>query len=640
MDKDEICFFNLIDLIEEYGYTSIDYLYYKRRDNLVALQLDTNVMEMLEENKSKKNVSLFVTRQRIATIAPTKSNKEPSKSTTNKAKEKSGTKKKKQLNVIQSKQQYANEVDHQHDDDGIQETSGDNNKVIRRKGIVLAHVWDLPEENRILVKCNQLGQPIGNEGGLLGQFLGTISRNGGYCPIHIKDWRKTKFLYPRSCEKWILKSIGRDWRNYKATLKSKLYNPKKKRSALYKLCPDDIDEHQWKALVKYWKSAKGKELSEKNKVSRGMKKTAHTASTKSYARWSEDLTHMLEEIKQIKDHSRRQDKVIDELIIKKMHHESEEPTKIDHDKFQNHVVSSNRKRVRCAEPNHVDVVCQQRDKLCQGDGNHIGFSDQEAQPSSPQCSTNIFRQKEFDVCTRNSSDGRITRKRKIQQGAPQGTISKTQQVAAHDKVTSHKRSKYTPPPPIKVMRSSKRDLTNATRVELSNNRFTVLFFQQQEKKLVAEIKRTAKTGNEAATKILARQLIRLRQQISNLQGSRAQIRGIATHTQAMHANTSVATGLQSASKAMGAVNKQMAPEKQMKIMKEFQKQSAQMDMTNEMMSDSIDDVLDDDQAEEETEELANQVLDEIGVDIASQLSSAPKGKIAGKKVQLDERMAI
>lgn len=38
--------------------------------------------------------------------------------------EKSGTKKKQQLNVIQSKQQYANEVDHQHDDDDIQETPG------------------------------------------------------------------------------------------------------------------------------------------------------------------------------------------------------------------------------------------------------------------------------------------------------------------------------------------------------------------------------------------------------------------------------------------------------------------------------------------------------------------------------------
>ncbi|KAL5998723.1 hypothetical protein ACLOJK_009668 [Asimina triloba] len=155
--------------------------------------------------------------------------------------------------------------------------------------------------------------------------------------------------------------------------------------------------------------------------------------------------------------------------------------------------------------------------------------------------------------------------------------------------------------------------------------------QLEEKRLVAEIKRTAKTGNEAATKILARQLVRLRQQIANLQGSRAQMRGIATHTQAMHANTSVANGMKSASKAMQTMNKQMAPAKQMKAIQEFQKQSAQLDMTSEMMSESLDSVLDEDEAEEETEELTNQVgmryltysshfqvLDEIGVDVASQ----------------------
>lgn len=99
---------------------------------------------------------------------------------------------------------------------------------------------------------------------------------------------------------------------------------------------------------------------------------------------------------------------------------------------------------------------------------------------------------------------------------------------------------------------------------------------------------------QAATKILARQLVRLRQQIANLQGSRAQMRGIATHTQvhsifslplsyflywfisvllspvhvcivflstvlshlqAMHANTSVAVGMKGATKAMAAMNK-------------------------------------------------------------------------------------
>ncbi|KAL2895903.1 Vacuolar protein sorting-associated protein 2-like protein 3 [Bienertia sinuspersici] len=78
---------------------------------------------------------------------------------------------------------------------------------------------------------------------------------------------------------------------------------------------------------------------------------------------------------------------------------------------------------------------------------------------------------------------------------------------------------------------------------------------------------------------------------------------------------------------------QMAPAKQMKTLQEFQRQSAQMDMTTEMMSDAIDDALDNDEAEEETDELTNQVLDEIGVDVASQLSTAPKGKIAGKKME-------
>ncbi|WOL08090.1 hypothetical protein Cni_G16842 [Canna indica] len=187
-----------------------------------------------------------------------------------------------------------------------------------------------------------------------------------------------------------------------------------------------------------------------------------------------------------------------------------------------------------------------------------------------------------------------------------------------------------------TLRESKRDMANATR----GMEREIATLQLEEKKLVAEIKRTAKTGNEAATKILARQLIRLRQQISNLQGSRAQLRGIATHTQAMYATTSVAAGMKGASKAMGAMNKQMQPAKQMKVVQEFQRQAAQMDMTTEMMSETIDDVLDDDEAEDEIEDLTNEVLDEIGVDVASQLSSAPKGKIAGKKVQSAESSEV
>ncbi|CAL4938548.1 unnamed protein product [Urochloa decumbens] len=552
MAKDEICFFNLVELIEEYGYSSIDYIYYKSRERLVFIQLDTDVMKMLRDNENKKEVNLLVTSQCIATMAGTKSNKAPT-SAANRTKGKRGTKKKQQLNVIQTKAQYAN------DENSFFIGGGD--QVAKRNGTVLTHVWGLPEEKRILVKCNQLGQPIGKEGGLLGQFLGTIARNGGYCPIHLKDWRlvkkdsaktileciQTKFLYPRSCEKWILKSIGRDWRKYKSTLKKKLFSPKKKRSALYKLCPDDIDEDQWKALVKYWKSAEGKAASEKNTLSCEMRKTPHTGGTKSFARWSEDMrqadptkkpphrakvylathkarvngtnqpvvqlenlvekqpelaensegrvawegdalhqvlgeekpgqvhgmgllpipkqvygrttrqlkdiniatidgssadveTHMFEEIQQLKDRVRKQDRVIDDLVNKKRDHENEEPNNIDQDNIQNHVLQSNRKRIQCPEPNHGDAAYQQRDELCQGDANLKELSLREGEPSSPQCSTNDFTQKQFDVCTQISNDGTVTRKRKV---------TKKKHVA-HDNATGYNPSKYTQSHPIKV----------------------------------------------------------------------------------------------------------------------------------------------------------------------------------------------
>jgi hypothetical protein len=77
IDRDEICYFNLRELVREFGYTSIDYLYYKKRDGLVAIELDTDVMAMLKEHETEKEVSLFVTKQRIATLAPSKSKKAP-----------------------------------------------------------------------------------------------------------------------------------------------------------------------------------------------------------------------------------------------------------------------------------------------------------------------------------------------------------------------------------------------------------------------------------------------------------------------------------------------------------------------------------------------------------------------------------
>jgi hypothetical protein len=45
-------------------------------------------------------------------------------------------------------------------------------------------------------------------------------------------------VYPRSCEKWILKTIGRDWRKFKSCLKKAIFNPamKKIQTSRGRLC--------------------------------------------------------------------------------------------------------------------------------------------------------------------------------------------------------------------------------------------------------------------------------------------------------------------------------------------------------------------------------------------------------------------
>lgn len=73
--------------------------------------------------------------------------------------------------------------------------------------------------------------------------------------------------------------------------------------------------------------------------------------------------------------------------------------------------------------------------------------------------------------------------------------------------------------------------------------------------------------------------------------------------------------------AMGAMNRGLNLPQIQRIMNEFEKESATMDMKEEMMSDAVDDVMDDDleDEEEEGDKVLKQVLDEIGVDLSQQV---------------------
>lgn len=71
---------------------------------------------------------------------------------------------------------------------------------------------------------------------------------------------------------------------------------------------------------------------------------------------------------------------------------------------------------------------------------------------------------------------------------------------------------------------------------------------------------------------------------------------------------------------MGAMNRGLNLPQIQRIMMEFERESATMDMKEEMMSDAVDDVMEDDleDEEEEGDRILKQVLDEIGVDLSQQ----------------------
>ncbi|KAL2902115.1 Autonomous transposable element EN-1 mosaic protein, partial [Bienertia sinuspersici] len=109
---------------------------------------------------------------------------------------------------------------------------------------------------------------------------------------HMDMRQLRRFLHPKSLEKWILKSIGHKWRDYKCLLKGKDYDDDTDINTLYDNCPDDdVEYDQWVNLVNFWRSEEGQRRSNRSKESleKAKVKPIHTTGTKSHARVREEM---------------------------------------------------------------------------------------------------------------------------------------------------------------------------------------------------------------------------------------------------------------------------------------------------------------------------------------------------------------
>ncbi|XP_013791095.1 charged multivesicular body protein 2a-like [Limulus polyphemus] len=170
-----------------------------------------------------------------------------------------------------------------------------------------------------------------------------------------------------------------------------------------------------------------------------------------------------------------------------------------------------------------------------------------------------------------------------------------------------------------MLRQNQRALNKAMR-DLDRERAKM---EQQEKKLIIDIKKMAKDNQMDAVKIMAKDLVRTRRYVKKFMLMRANIQAISLKIQTLRSQNSMAQAMKGVTKALKNMNKQLNLPQIQKIMQEFEKQSEIMDMKEEMMNDAIDDVMEDEEDEEESEALVSQVLDELGLQLSEKLTGLP-----------------
>lgn len=147
----------------------------------------------------------------------------------------------------------------------------------------------------------------------------------------------------------------------------------------------------------------------------------------------------------------------------------------------------------------------------------------------------------------------------------------------------------------------------------------------QEKKLVLEIKKSAKSNQISAAKIQAKDLVRTRNYITKFDNMRTQLQAISLRIQAVRSSDQMTRSMREATGLLAGMNRSMNLPQLQRISMEFEKQSDLMDQRQEFMDESIDNVMEDNEfnEDEEADEIVNKVLDEIGVDLNVKLNSTP-----------------
>ncbi|KAJ1435169.1 putative transposase, Ptta/En/Spm, plant [Sesbania bispinosa] len=156
-------------------------------------------------------------------------------------------------------------------------------------------------EERQEVTLDEGGEPIGPNDKVvsdLSYFLGTVARNGNFCPLiytsfkaltkeereRIWGYVNEKFIIPEIGKKAVFARINDAWRRYKNFIKNKYFLNYPSLKERLKNRPKSIPHNHFRALMTYWTNSVVQDVSKKNAVNRAKQKYIHRMGPTNFAR--------------------------------------------------------------------------------------------------------------------------------------------------------------------------------------------------------------------------------------------------------------------------------------------------------------------------------------------------------------------
>ena len=142
--------------------------------------------------------------------------------------------------------------------------------------------------------------------------------------------------------------------------------------------------------------------------------------------------------------------------------------------------------------------------------------------------------------------------------------------------------------------------------------------ERDRKKMLAQIKKLAEKGQTTGAKMMAKDIVRAKNQQQKLEQFVGQLNAVSLRIGSCASLNELGEAMTNCANAMTLVSSKLDAKKMAHMAKEMAKQDMMLEMKSDMMSEVLEAL--DDTNEEESEELYNQVLQEAGVNLAQQLN--------------------